>query len=119
MTRIDEFGDMEIRPDEMEEQETRTGDTRGWVGEVLNLIKLGEHTVIDTELNIAIVKETEKAIQLQITEKEEDDDEEYTHTLWMPKSVFTTSELGLEAQTWFTKKNRIPAVKITRFRKEV
>jgi len=120
MVLIDEFGEVEIRPDEMETQYIEKGNTKGWVGEVLSLIRLGRHILIDDELDIVICKETEKAVQLQISPIEEDDDEEYTRSIWVPRSVFTATEFGLEVQPWFVKKNQLGqyTAKITRFRRE-
>lgn len=119
MTYIDEFGEIEIRPDEMEEEETRTGDHRHWTRNDGSLIRLGRHTLIDDELEIVIVKETEKAIQVQITEIVEGE-EDYTVEHWVPRSVFTATEFGLEVQPWFVKKNHLGkyAAKITRYTRE-
>jgi len=110
-----ELGDIEVLSVEREEQVEKTGSSKGWIVSVKKLVRIGKSIILDTEYDIKIVRETEKAILLSVTEVEDD----YTVETWVPKSVFNQTELGMEVEPWFAKKNRMGcAVNITRYAKE-
>lgn len=106
MKKIDEYGNIIVEPDNRKE-----------LGK-LNLeetfvLCLGKKMVGDYEITVSIEKETDAAIQLKfITShsleimEEGEKLEDFRVLNWVPKSLVTYTEDGLEVPRWFANKNR-------------
>lgn len=80
----------------------------------MTFIKLGELKRDKREFTITKVKESEKAIQIEIKEKAErlGRIREFTRTEWLPKSQIEEIEEYIAIENWLVKQKQLPAFDI-------